>query len=100
MSKISPMTRRPVTIAQPAGMDIKMPVAVRWSGDSPVRRRACPAGLTALSTAVRKRASNNYLLLWPMGVFHVTTQTPGTSVPAGSGPRNGGFDLGPDQLRR
>jgi hypothetical protein len=63
MSKSIPMIRCPVAIAQAAGMDIRMPVAVRWSGDRPVRRRACPAGLTALSTAVRKRASNNYLLL-------------------------------------
>ena len=38
-------------------------MAVRWSGDSPVRRSARPAGLTARSIAVRKRASNNYVLL-------------------------------------
>ncbi len=58
MNSTNPTIRRPVAMAQAAGMDSAMPSAVRWSGESPVRRNAWPAGLTTRSTALRKRASN------------------------------------------
>ena len=58
INRTSPRTRRPVAIAQAAGTDIRMPMAVRWSGESPVRLSARPVGLTTRSTADRKRASN------------------------------------------
>ena len=49
---------RIAVIACAAGMESAIPRAVRWSGESPVRRNAWPAGLTTRSTALRKRASN------------------------------------------
>ncbi len=58
ITRIKPMTRRPAATATAANAATTRPTTVRWSGESPVRRRARPIGRTARSTGPRKAPSS------------------------------------------
>src|SRR6056297_1533663 len=58
ITRSRPRRNWPAPIATAAPTPTSRPRMVRWSGVSPVRRRAAPIGLTALSTGARNLPSN------------------------------------------